>query len=459
MNSNESKIKCPLCFGAFKIPITLPCGETACKNCIFKENDFKECIFCKENHQIPKDGFKPNKLILSLIDSKMESNFEEELKNLKENFLQLKNWFLEGNSRIENYCSLLRDDVQLKTESAIETLNQINKSLMEKIQEYEKERISKFKQESEFKLEVNDLINKIELFFKGLENSERSVDIVKEYNQNIMEILVKMNHIIFEKNYLVFEDSSETINSNTIGTLRLRENNKRNNAKIEIINLKEIYNQANIDFNKIEFLYINKLENQGQVLVYRYLNRTQNYLCFFDKLQNLIKKFPINDCSDFKVSEICCTRNYVLTLVKSINGFVIIFDQNGLVNKIDKFGNIENIKSNDVLVFVNVSVVKNVYDKTYNFEYFNSNDLPGQINLDLIKSSSEYGRFCVPYDLNKFCYLNVNPERIFLNKNDNSKISTDLRIFDLTGRLVDDLKNYPSKSRDVILIYPEEIIV
>lgn len=222
-----------------------------------------------------------------------DKEYQENLKKLKNNFSELKNWHQKGIDDIKTHCLLLEDDVKLKAENAVENINKIKGSLFEKIEEYKKKSIEKFETDEEFKSSIKDLINKIEIFFKEINTQDKEK--IEELNNNIKEIFDKMKEIIFKENYLVLNETTDPITSSSIGTLNLKDYCKIETAKIGIINLKEHYNQANVIFSYLEYLYINRLNNGDFVFVYRYFNRSQNFYAFLKKMENIFRLIePLN---------------------------------------------------------------------------------------------------------------------------------------------------------------------
>jgi len=70
----QSKLKCFYCKGTFVEPKLLPCGETLCFRCVIElANDRAkvvgfDCIFCKEFHHVPPQGFPTQNVIIELVN-------------------------------------------------------------------------------------------------------------------------------------------------------------------------------------------------------------------------------------------------------------------------------------------------------------------------------------------------------------------------------------------------------
>jgi hypothetical protein len=87
-------ITCQLCSNAYTDPRILPCGETACNDCIEHladtQNDFT-CVFCQQKHSLPKEGFLVNRILLKLIKAKAEAVYRSpSVDELKEKLEEVK---------------------------------------------------------------------------------------------------------------------------------------------------------------------------------------------------------------------------------------------------------------------------------------------------------------------------------------------------------------------------------
>ncbi len=93
----EKLINCPICTHKYVNPRLLPCGNSACQDCIIglkgkdSDNEFK-CSICEGVHTIPKEGFIVNKTIKELLNKKandvIQSAKVEELKMKLDNIFK-----------------------------------------------------------------------------------------------------------------------------------------------------------------------------------------------------------------------------------------------------------------------------------------------------------------------------------------------------------------------------------
>jgi hypothetical protein len=163
-------------------PRYLPCGESACHECILKsiKNNSKkqfECPFCEKIHEAAgKESFPKNKVLLKLIKMKAEEvyrykNFEDLKAKLSEMKTKCDQFKLEidtdnGIDQIQEQCAKLRNQVHLRTEVLIEQVHQINEKMIADIDENEKACIQLFNDKiGELRKECGALITKIYDFY------------------------------------------------------------------------------------------------------------------------------------------------------------------------------------------------------------------------------------------------------------------------------------------------------
>ena len=126
----KESLKCRLCNSVLNQPVILPCLNTICEAHVIDYKPFKyKCLICKEEHDIPKQGFKENSLAKNIIESRIMED---------------------------------RDKSSLELESEIGLFDLINE-YEQKVFEFEKFRFEKF---TEFNQKVektrNNLKSKIE---------------------------------------------------------------------------------------------------------------------------------------------------------------------------------------------------------------------------------------------------------------------------------------------------------
>jgi hypothetical protein len=239
-------IKCGICSQTYKDPRLLPCGESACHECIIdsilrnQEKQF-ECVFCKEIHQpcYKNSEFYPNKGLYKLVEKKAEEVYRfEGYENLKHKLGEIKTKCegLETNTsngiyQIQEHCNKMRNDVHLRAEIVIEQVHQITESLIAEIDEYEKECVDSFNSKiDEYRnkfgkllVETNDFYNNTSKYINEFKVDKNLVD---ESLANANELICKLNQesFLFEKlkfneRIIQFTNSSLQFVKELIGSL------------------------------------------------------------------------------------------------------------------------------------------------------------------------------------------------------------------------------------------------
>jgi aspartate 1-decarboxylase len=191
----------------YQDPITLPCGNTLCKIHLDKQNKTFKCYFCRDEHEIPENGFAVSKTILNMIEYYYDTNLlthnktNKLRKRIKETFKILDDSIkdyekLDPEVYIYDYFAELRNKVDLHREELFKEINEradeIIKQLKEKEEKcksnsnnLEKMNLNKLKDEElatfKHKLriaeinqnELNDLLLKINEHVKTIQNENK----------------------------------------------------------------------------------------------------------------------------------------------------------------------------------------------------------------------------------------------------------------------------------------------
>jgi hypothetical protein len=128
-NQVNKALLCQYCEGRLDIPKLLPCGETICSICetnIQVNDQMFDCLVCKQQHEMPKDGFKLNKslskiLVIELTNVSRGEAYDSLMKLLdkiqkKLNLIKL--GISNGTDLVKEHCMDLRSDVQLTAEDS-----------------------------------------------------------------------------------------------------------------------------------------------------------------------------------------------------------------------------------------------------------------------------------------------------------------------------------------------------
>lgn len=163
----EDYLKCRLCGSGYTDPVITECGETGCRECIKKTissentNEYT-CPFCSQTHQISQHGFIPNNFVRHLIENQPTNsetqltdvdflkklNIEQldfNLKNIRVGIDKINSIIKYPSDDLDEYCSNLKQEIELTTENNIQLLNKFKDELISKVDEYQAENKEGFK--------------------------------------------------------------------------------------------------------------------------------------------------------------------------------------------------------------------------------------------------------------------------------------------------------------------------
>lgn len=227
----EEELICPRCKKIFDDPRITPCSETICINCIeqLKTNDNEiDCFFCGDKHKIPQeDGFKPNTHLSKILSKQplkiyQGKNFEElkvSLETLAKVTDQLESNMKISSLTVNEYCSNIRNQIDICAEEKINDINTIRDEYIAKLNEYEKECV----QNLDAKLDIfKKNITHAREFIKKCKDSVRNNNIddqsVKQnnsqaqgYNQSMQKKIASLHDVIFNRVTLSFQPKIEPI--------------------------------------------------------------------------------------------------------------------------------------------------------------------------------------------------------------------------------------------------------
>jgi hypothetical protein len=202
---NEA-ITCGICAQIYIDPRILPCGDSACNECIQSasnsENEF-DCNFCNEKHTLASEsGFPVNKQLLKLLQAPAEAvsrnNRVEELKRkldeVKTKCDSFKFGLDNGVDQINEHYTQMRNQVDLQTELVIQQAHELNESMRDEIDKYEKEAIEDFKRTKlESNQDIEKLISEVQTFHL---NTSKHLNEFKIDEQIVEDALISAAKII-----------------------------------------------------------------------------------------------------------------------------------------------------------------------------------------------------------------------------------------------------------------------
>jgi hypothetical protein len=238
-NQIKDKTTCEKCKTIFNDPRSLPCGECLCNKCIVNEVDDKsefKCFCCDEMHNVPKNGFPVNKIVLSFLQMKPNAEikfnvweeFKKQLKQMKANLDNL-NSSVDSSSEIVNeHCEMVKNQIETRTESLIQQIENYRDVLFKEIDDYEKECRDNIKKEkSNFKEKIREISQLFDEYTQYLNNQNIDENVLIEMNKNAIiqtealgNEIKKFNAVIFNNNKIKFNYCKQDgIDSTTIGRI------------------------------------------------------------------------------------------------------------------------------------------------------------------------------------------------------------------------------------------------
>ena len=300
-------LSCTKCHERLDEPRILQCHSVICSYCAklikIKNNKF-ECIVCNESHYMNDNELPISKEIKKLLDlqpvqvsrGRSYDKLEKTLQAIDSVYTQILSGIKNGSDYIEEYCSNLKNELQLAKEEHIQALEEYNQKMINEIDKYKKEKIAKLETKSDLKNDFDHLLEELKAFsiksnicLKNNKIDDDLIDKVATDGEKLLGKAKKENNflqcILFDRQQLVF-----------------------------------IRNQEKLGFNKI----IGKLDNQ--LIISSILNSKQFTellgLCLFDIDQkwDLIYRASKHG---FKASDFhskCNNKSNTLIVIQSTNG-------------------------------------------------------------------------------------------------------------------------------------------
>jgi hypothetical protein len=238
-NQVNNILVCQQCQGKLEGPKILPCGETICSFCVssIQTNlNVFNCLVCKQQHEMPKNGLPDNKIALKMLSVKPIKVFRGEAVDLLEKKLEeilkkhklIKHSIENSTDLVKEHCIDLRSDVQLKTEEAIQQINDLSSKIIEEIDEYEEELIELNNTNSKSLDKLNKLALELESFHdlntEYLKQNTINEQILKKSIEEATNLIIKseleiqkLKDIIFDGKLLIFEKNFNKINKSILG--------------------------------------------------------------------------------------------------------------------------------------------------------------------------------------------------------------------------------------------------
>ena len=204
---------CKTCEEILNKPVILPCGESICQHHVDEmktTNSEIKCDSCSESHAIPEKGFTSNKRLEALIENELNSlDLGEDYNYAYNQTLAFKSYIerfettkKQPDMRIHDYISQLKNQIDLKREELKNEIDQKCLSMIEKLEEFEKEcmaNVDSVKSRFDDKLDekLKKWKSKSEQFSNDLRSFESSKwkKVKEELESHIKEIRSKLYDI------------------------------------------------------------------------------------------------------------------------------------------------------------------------------------------------------------------------------------------------------------------------
>jgi len=224
-NQVNNILICQHCQAQLERPKILPCGETICSFCVSSIQinlNLFDCLVCKQQHEMPKNGLPDNRIALKMLSvkptkvsrGKAVDYLEKSLDEILKKYRLIKYSIENSADLVKEYFIDLRSDVQLKTEEAIQQINDISSKIIEEIDEHEKELIEFNKTNSKILTFNIELLKKDNIDEKLVAKSiKEAASLTKKAEFNIQNL----KDIIFDGKLFIFKKNSDKINKSILG--------------------------------------------------------------------------------------------------------------------------------------------------------------------------------------------------------------------------------------------------
>ena len=162
MNSLKC-LECDFCKLILAKPVILPCGKTLCHHHLEDTNELMfSCMFCLEEHHIPKNGFKISDRLSFMIDFQIELNPLR--KQIKESFAKLNQAIqdyesINSDGFVFDYFAEIFNKVDLHREELMKEINERYDEIIKQLKD--KQEKCKLNLKNVEKINLNELKNEI----------------------------------------------------------------------------------------------------------------------------------------------------------------------------------------------------------------------------------------------------------------------------------------------------------
>jgi hypothetical protein len=238
----DQELMCPSCLQKLQSPRILPCGDSICFECILIDKNKTElckCPVCNEIHKIDVNSLPRIKILEKLLNKKPTEidviktfkTLKEKLEVLSSNRDKLERYLNFPHEIIQDHCKGLLNQIDLTTEKAHRLVDRLSDSLINQVNEYEKECIAQFESlsENECIVPIKSVLNETKRFFhektaciKSLDSEELECSIVDSNRliSTIQDNFCSLESNLFNNGKMKFFKNENEITSDFLGELR-----------------------------------------------------------------------------------------------------------------------------------------------------------------------------------------------------------------------------------------------
>ena len=209
---NVKSILCDECHLILEHPITMPCGQTICKQHLDEFDEKISCKFCNDQHHIPRNGFCINKKLELVIDSYFELNpLRKKIRDTFDNINESVKEYDEINADAYVYDVFggLRNKVDLHREELIKEINDRYEKMLNDLKNKEEKcnlNKTKIEKKSFSQLKEHDLPNWKQKLRVAEINEDELNELSSQMNDHIKQIRREIKKY---KNNLLDDESIE----------------------------------------------------------------------------------------------------------------------------------------------------------------------------------------------------------------------------------------------------------
>ena len=238
MDTIRSVLTCKICNDIYNKPISLPCSKTMCQSHVeeLTRRDGKlsaiRCVFCKNEHEIPANGFPENEMASGFLNSRI--SLSKQATELK---IELDKAFVEANDVVKEYEREQKQVEQFATEhfqgikSKIDTHKESIKVQLDKIADQMKHEIDECESIYKEKLKSfksEELLSKDRMKKLNVNNEDMKKSKLSEVNNCINRLRFKKYELIDVKSKIescsVETRLSSNLRKEAFGDLKLCNN-------------------------------------------------------------------------------------------------------------------------------------------------------------------------------------------------------------------------------------------